>query len=152
MSSPKITSASVKVMRSHDYCHFEVSLSTEHISLSSDGVSGDVLPLSPGLVDDLRKTAARLADKAVEQYKVAKENAQRAEGDDYQLSNLLRDAERISKIPDSERTPHQKAVLKAIQDREHFFRTRYDYEDDWGDEDNYDPEPIPEENAEDALF
>lgn len=131
-----ITVAAVKVMRSFDYCHFEICLSTS---------STDTDALSPIVVDDLRKTAARLADKAVEQYKSAKENARRAELDAYQLRNLREDAERISKIPESERTPRQKAVLKTIQDREHWKRTRYDYEDDWEEEGDWDP-------AEDVLF
>ena len=54
-----ITVASVKVMRSHDYCHFEVNLAA----------SVDCPPDSPEWfqqVDGLRKNAARLADKAVE--------------------------------------------------------------------------------------
>jgi hypothetical protein len=52
----KIEFGSVKVMRSHDYCHFEVVLTSSEAN-------------TPQLVDELRKTAARLADKAVEQYK-----------------------------------------------------------------------------------
>lgn len=60
--TPPITHASVKVMRSHDYCHFEVSL-------------GYDAPATLEQIDALRKEAARLADKAVEQYKIAKRAA-----------------------------------------------------------------------------
>ncbi len=54
--------ASVKVMRSYDYCHFEVALSTQCSTM--------------GGIDDLRKDAARLVDKAVAQYITAKEAAE----------------------------------------------------------------------------
>lgn len=53
-------SASVKVMRSYDYCHFEVVLSlreTEKTFITADDVNS------------LRIEAARLADEAVRQYK-----------------------------------------------------------------------------------
>lgn len=62
METPKIEMASVKVMRSHDYCHFEVSLTSSEAN-------------KPEEVDALRKVAARLTDKAVRQYQIAKINA-----------------------------------------------------------------------------
>lgn len=117
MQIPTIQIASVKVMRSHDYCHFEVCLS------SSDCAT-------PEAVDELRKTAARLADKAVDQYKVAKENAE-AMLVDMERANGMRYRHRaILEIPESERTPEQMAIVKAISDLEHR-RSRYDYEDDY---------------------
>lgn len=123
-SLPKIQIASVKVMRSHDYCHFEVNLSA----------SLDCPPDSPewfGQVDSLRKNAARLADKAVEQYKVAKQAASKMES---KLVRLEYDAESAELTPESERTPDQKAAIKALSD--HRFEQRfYDYQDDWNDED-----------------
>lgn len=122
---PPIATASVRILRSHDYCHFEVALSTTH-----NGVT-----LQPGEVDELRKTAARLADKAVEQYKIAKENAHLMESDARQLSYLKQEAKEIYEINESERTPEQQARLKTIEDRAHFARRRYDYEDQWGEPD-----------------
>ena len=65
--------ASVKVMRSHDYCHFEVCLSSS---------SANTLEL----VDELRKQAARLADKAVKQYQQSKRAAMRLESKQSDLS------------------------------------------------------------------
>lgn len=62
MAKLKIEIATVKVMRSYDYCHFEVCLSSSSAS-------------TPDAVDGLRKQAARLADKAVDQYRIAKNNA-----------------------------------------------------------------------------
>jgi hypothetical protein len=47
--------ASVKVMRSYDYCHFEVCLSLDK-------------EMTLGEINNMRKDAARLADEAVRQY------------------------------------------------------------------------------------
>ncbi|MHA3773636.1 hypothetical protein ACXR0O_19040 [Verrucomicrobiota bacterium sgz303538] len=53
---PQTFNASVRIMRSYQYCNFEVNLqSTEPVSLAD--------------VDAMRREAARLADKAVEDYK-----------------------------------------------------------------------------------
>lgn len=115
-----INSATVKVMRSHDYCHFEVSLSA----------SLDCPPGSPEWfqhVDGLRKNAARLADKAVEQYKIAKREYT-SETDT--LDSLKHDAERAENTPEAERAPEEKAAIKALADYR-FHQRHYDYEDDW---------------------
>lgn len=121
----KISIASVKVMRSHDYCHFEVSLSS-----AESGEAG----ISPEQVDELRKQAARLADKAVEQYSIAKEWAQRhmyvkGDGTSERLKKLV---DLILGTPEEERTPEEKAIVKAFAD-ERYARRQYDYQDDWGD-------------------
>lgn len=108
--------ASVKVMRSHDYCHFEVQL-------------GSSLPLDTAGVDAMRKEAARLADKAVAQYKVAKEQLELKErGVGYYEA---REAERIGEIAETDRTPEEQATLKDYNDRLHRATRSYDYEDDW---------------------
>lgn len=111
--APAIQAASVKVMRSHDYCHFEVCLSSSGAS-TLEGV------------DALRKEAARLADKAVEQYKAAKAAA--ALLDKMRSKHELRWAEQT---PESERTPTQKAIIKFHQDADFAARFHYDYEDDY---------------------
>lgn len=107
---------SVKVMRSHDYCHFEVSLS------SSDATT-------PDGVDELRKMAARLADKAVKQYQQAKRAAMRLERNQSELSWRKRLAEQT---PEAERSPEQKADIKAYNDIQ--FASQFDYQDDWQDD------------------
>lgn len=56
----KIKNASVKVMLSHDYSHFECLMSLEN----DNG-------LSMKEIDNARKDCQRLADKAVSQYKTA---------------------------------------------------------------------------------
>jgi len=114
-----IQTASVKVMRSYDYCHFEINLST----------SGELLSVKE--VDNLRKEAARLADKAVEQYKVAKAVAEAktsAESCVYYNGNRIAELKNIS---ESERTPEQKAQIKAYDDEQFRARRTYDYQDDF---------------------
>ena len=114
-----ITSASVKVMRSHDYCHFEIVLGTAQDT-------NNPIPLTNGMVDDLRKAAARLADKAVEQYKTAKSAKERRDA----LQQAWR-LERALKTSESDRTPEEKAIIKYSQDAAFASRFNYDYEDDY---------------------
>jgi len=61
----KIKSASVKVMLSYDYSHFEASMQLEN----DEG-------LGMKDIDNARKNCQRLADKAVGQYKTAKDMAE----------------------------------------------------------------------------
>lgn len=124
MSEPliRIDMASVKVMRSYDYCHFE-------ISLTSSIFDGET-PLAKQ-VDDLRKEAARLADKAIEQYKIAKQWASRSLHETNEKHKRLSElSERIMETPEEERTPEEKAIIKACADDAYAMR-RYDYQDDW---------------------
>ncbi len=111
--------ASVKVMRSYDYCHFEVSLGTE-------------LPLTLEEIDEIRKEAAKLADRAVEQYKIAKRFAAEAEQDSRQASWLKHQVEQILKKPESEWDEDEKANVKALRDIEfRASRASYDYSDEF---------------------
>lgn len=127
-----ITNASVRVLRSHDYCHFEVSLSTAATPLPGCETA---MPISLLDVDNLRKEAARLADKAVEQYKIAKQCAGRAlNTTDEALTRLRMLAETILQTDEDQRTVEEKAILKAVQDRSYAMR-RYDYQDDWEQKD-----------------
>lgn len=124
MSKLTINIASVKVMRSHDYCHFEINLAA----------NVDCPPDSPEWfqqVDSLRKNAARLADKAVEQYKVSKREYQAEETTFESMKWAAQLAEQTS---EAERNSNQKAAIKALADYR-FEQRHYDYQDDW-DEDN----------------
>lgn len=121
---PTIEVAGVKVMRSFDYCHFEVTLSTalQDVPPGTDRFKA---------VDDLRKQAARLTDKAVEQYKVAKHWASKQDfqgGDKKKRLEVL--AELILSTPEHERTPEEKGILKGLAD-ERYAARQYDYQDDW---------------------
>ncbi len=120
--NPTIKSCSVRILRSFDYSHFEVML----------GTNGET-PIALEQVDALRKDAARLADKAVEQYKIAK--AQTAMHEQY--SNLhsydALEAKRIQAKAKGDRTPEEAASLKAYQDAVFRANRKFDYEDDWED-------------------
>lgn len=116
-TEPQITTASVKVMRSHDYCHFEVILGGNFTTLQE--------------VDDVRKAAARLADKAVEQYKIAKGSYELRARHTSRRERRLEHLQRLLKIPEGDRTPDQMAEIKSIQDAAWSERAWYDYEDDW---------------------
>ena len=107
--------ASVKVMNSYDYCHFEVALSADDVTLTD--------------VDLLRKDAQRLVDKAIKQYKIAKRIASNAP-DSYTTSRVKAIRENI---PQSEWTPEQKAMVKEYADAV-FASRHYDYQDDYQDE------------------
>ena len=117
----EITSATVKVMRSHDYCHFEVSLSSTIAPMTGSQFKSEAQQ-----VDDLRKTAARLADKAVEQYKIAKAAMCTVEMLTQEYSLI-----QAEKTEESERTPQQKAAIKYKSDKDFASRFNYDYSDDW---------------------
>ena len=107
--------ASVKVMNSYDYCHFEVVLSIENTEIAD--------------VDALRKEAQRLVDKAIKQYKVAKRIASHLP-DSYSAGRIQAIKENF---PKSEWTPEQAAAVKAYDDAM-FATSHYDYQDDWEDD------------------
>jgi hypothetical protein len=132
-----IKSASVKIMLSYDYSHFETSMSLENET-----------GLSNKDIDDARKECQRLCDKAVDQFKMAKSVAARREKYGYAKDRFLSNCKRIDKIPESERTPEQIAILKQRDDeafRKRFDVDDYDYEDDYGisEEDDYGEENLP---------
>jgi hypothetical protein len=114
---------SVKIMLSYNYCHFEVALaSDEEMTLEQ--------------IDNLRKDAQRLADKAVRQYQVAKERAEEliiAQGN---IASLKQKVKVIKEnFPQSEWTPDQKAMVKKLEDYEYIINHPvYDYEDDEDDD------------------
>lgn len=137
-AAPPITSANVRVMRSHDYCHFEVSLGSDGRGEKVPGLPQVVRIFGPEEVDALRKEAARLADKAVAQFILAK----RIEGDrsngKWERDRLMDKARDIeARIAEGERTPQQKAIVKLARDEAYWARRsrRYDYEDYWDDDD-----------------
>lgn len=99
-----VQSASVKVMRSYDYCHFEVCLTEENLNI--DGVN------------ELRKYAAILVDEAVRQYRIAKKRETSRESNEWKAEELLRAVERLKQIPESEWTPEQAATMRSYEDRE----------------------------------
>lgn len=106
--------ASVKIMRSYDYNHFEVALSSDE-------------ELTIEQVDEMRKQAARLVDKAVKQYAVAKNSFGRTVDGHLELK-----ARTIKEnYPKSEWTEEQKAIVKKHEDNKYWASREYDYEDEY---------------------
>lgn len=119
--------ASVKIMLSYDYSHFEIALSRDE-------------DLDIAGVNELRKTAQRLADEAVRQYKKAKEMAEKRLNSKYERSAFLREIEEIQKRPAQECSVRELAMMREYSDGkwEERFNHAYDYDDDYddgGDED-----------------
>lgn len=111
--------ASVKVMNSYDYCHFEVALSAEDVSLAD--------------VDNLRKEAQRLVDKSIKQYKIAKRVSAIDQTPSPELGRKVKAIR--ENFPQSEWTPEQQATVKEYEDRSFRASLCYDYQDDWEDDD-----------------
>ena len=112
---------SVKVMRSYDYCHFEVQLASDEIKTIAE-------------IDAMRKEAARLVDKAVKQYAEFKGFLAWKTSTKFGRGVATERAKEIKVRPESEWTSEEKATVKLASDIE-FWRSReYDYQDDW-DED-----------------
>jgi hypothetical protein len=112
-------SASVKIMLSYDYCHFEVCKSTDE-------------NISDREINELRKDVQRLADEAVRQYKFSKNMAAKREKTAYEKEEFVNRVKRIMDKPEGERTVSEVAILKQYQDEnwEARFNYDYDYEDD----------------------
>jgi hypothetical protein len=114
-----VDEASVKVMLSYDYCHFEVVLGIENSSLEE--------------VNELGKDAQMIADERVRQYKKAKERAsvltQFFPEDTERKVRAIRE-----NFPESEWSDQQKATVKAWEDYQWERDHPYNYDDDW-DED-----------------
>lgn len=113
-----IKSASVKVMLSYDYSHFEASMALENDK-----------GLSLKDIDEARKNCQRLADKAVGQYKTAKSEANKLTATSYERQQLEKEVReiRVSK-KEEDWTLLEKAKVKALADYK--YQTLYDYNDD----------------------
>lgn len=126
-------SASVKIMLSYDYCHFEVCKSSDE-------------PMTDKQINEMRKDVQRLADEAVRQYKLAKHNESEREKSKYEEEKFEAQIKRIKEKPEGERTINEVAQLKQWEDEQwrkgYFSRYDYDYEDD---EQTYDWEEEYEE-------
>jgi hypothetical protein len=119
-----IKSASVKVMRSYDYCHFETSMSLENDS--------GIVPFE---IDLARKDCQRLCDKAVVQYKKAKDSAAKRTDGIYAMQNFEAECKKIQAKNEHDRTLKEIGMLKEYEDQKwrDKFNYYYDYEDDEND-------------------
>lgn len=113
-----VKSASVKVMLSYDYSHFEAAMTLEN----DEGVSLKE-------IDEARKNCQRLADKAVGQYKTAKTDAIKQTATSYERQQLEKEVREIKvNKPEDQWTVLERAKVKALADYRH--QTMYDYNDD----------------------
>lgn len=118
-----IKTASVKVMRSYDYCHFETSMSLENDS-----------GIAPGEIDLARKDCQRLCDKAVAQYKKAKESAAKRTDGTYAMQNFEAECKRIAAKNEHDRTLKEIGMLKEYEDQA--WREKFDYHYDYEEDEN----------------
>ena len=113
--------ASVKVMRSYDYCHFEVNLATDQ-------------QLDVAEVDDMRRVAASLVDRAVDDYKRMKAHDPARLTARYQRAEMEQRLADIKQKPEGERTINEVAMLKRSEDAEFWAKYKDDEEFDyWND-------------------
>lgn len=116
----KATQATVKVMLSYNYCHFEVSKVLE----GDDITNADI--------DAARKDWQRLADKAVAQYQKAKSEESKRTSNSHERSQLELEVARLRSKNESELSPLDKAKIKTLDD--YNWDKQYNYDDD----ENYD--------------
>lgn len=119
-----IKTASVKVMLSYDYSHFEASMSIEN----DKGLTGVE-------IDEARKNCQRLADKAIGQYKVAKAAAASRTDGSYKMANFEAQCKAIKATDEQDRTIKEIAMLKQYETENWQAQFNYDY--DYNDDDQY---------------
>lgn len=117
-------SASVKVMLSYDYCHFEVAMSVENES-----------GLSIQDIDNARKDCQRLADKAVSQYKTAKAAAAKRSDGLYQMQNFEAECKKIKAKDEHDRTLKEIGMLKQYENEK--WQEQFEWDYDYNDDENY---------------
>lgn len=116
-------SATVKVMLSYNYNHFEAS-----IALENEG------GLSTKDIDDARKDCNRLCDKAIVQYQQAKTIESKKLRLVSERRALEREVAEIRQKDVTMWTVTEKAKVKALDD--YNWDLQWDYDDDW-DENNF---------------
>lgn len=113
-------SATVKVMLSHNYNHFEASIALENES----GVSVED-------IDNARKDCNRLCDKAIKQYNVAKLMESKRASLSNERRNLEHEVAEIKQKDKETWSVIEKAKVKALED--HNWNIQWDYDDDSND-------------------
>lgn len=111
-------SATVKVMLSHNYNHFEASICLEN----EEG-------LTVTEINEARKDCNRLCDIAIRQYNDAKQVASRRAALRSEKSQLEREVKAIKEKDEKEWSVTDKAKVKALADHE--WELLWDYDDDY---------------------
>lgn len=109
--------SSIKVMLSYNYCHFEISKHTDQDLTNKE-------------INEIRKDVQRLADEAVRQYIIAKDQASKRASLISEKIHLEKEVKEIKNKPEKEWNSTEKAKVKAIEDSEYWDQYDYDYEDD----------------------
>lgn len=117
--------ATVRVMRSYDYNHFEITLTEE---------CADVLA-----VNELRRQAAILVDEAIREYKRFKDTELKRDDAERETRAMLDKVERIKALPKNEWTPEQAALIMANEDKAFWANWEKQSQDYW-DYENDDPD------------
>lgn len=112
-------SATVKVMLSHNYNHFEASIALEN----EDGVTIED-------IDAARKDCNRLCDKAIKQYNQAKVVESKRLSLKSEKYNLEREVAEIKTRDESTWSVVDKAKVKTLADHNWNLLWDYDYDDD----------------------
>ena len=86
-------------------------------------------------IDAARKDCQRLADKAVGQYKTAKEQAAKRNDGEYKMKNFEAECAKIKAKAEHDRTLKEIAMLKQYENEN--WRAQFDYDYDYDDDDNY---------------
>lgn len=113
--------ASIKIMLSYDYCHFEVCKSTD------DNIT-DVA------INEMRKDVRRLCDEAVRQFIRAKERAlfRSVNFSDMTRAEFEAACTKAKAKPETARSPAEMGWLKQIEDENWQRHFEDDYYDDAG--------------------
>lgn len=111
-------------MLSYDYSHFEASMALEN----DNGLS--IID-----IDQARKSCQRLADKAVGQYKKAKEMASKRNDGLYLMANFETECKKILAKPEQDRTIREIGMLKQYEDEN--WREKFDFGYDYDDDESY---------------
>ena len=115
--------ASVKIMKSYDYSHFEFTLSSDEDMTIEE-------------IDEMGKEAQRQCDQQIRRYKVKKKCIGFVDNSPSEVRELERRVEIIKDgISESEYTPEHKAIIKALDD----LRYRIDFADKY----SYDMDDLP---------
>lgn len=111
-------SATVKVMLSHNYNHFEASIALEN----ENGVSFEE-------IDNARKDCNRLCDKAIIQYQQAKAHETKRLNLKSEKAQLEREVAEIKQREKEFWSVTDKAKVKALED--HNWELKWDYDDQY---------------------
>lgn len=121
MSNTIIKTATVKVMLSHNYNHFEASICLEN----DEGVTVTE-------INNARKDCNRLCDIAIRQYDTAKSIAAKRTQLKNEKTLLEREVNQIKQKNESEWSVVDKAKVKALED--HQWELQWDYDDEYDNE------------------